>query len=124
MFKFWLSVFSLLVFVWAGPAWAKVQSFGAYSIDIPAGWTVSETKKLVTIVSKDQRLVFFITAGISQNHHSERVAADLPKYSHITSNNPKQKSTVTPLRWERVIVTILGDHPDRTKVYRSIKATK
>ena len=104
------------------PALAKVMVFdGLYSIDVPSGWMVSERNKILTLVSSDRQAVFLITRGLSVRQHREKIAAEESKYSNITKTNPERKSTINRLQGLRVVVTILGDHPDRTDIYYSIR---
>ena len=104
------------------PALAKVMVFdGLYSIDVPSGWIVTDKNDILTLLSSDRRAVFLITRGLSVRQHRDKIAPEVSKYSSITKANPEQQSTINRLQGLRVVVTILGDHPDRTGIYYSIK---
>lgn len=115
-----LAVF-FLTFGASIPALAKVQVFDdLYSIDIPSGWTVTEKNNIVTLLSSDRQAVFFITRGLSVSKHREKIARERSKYAYITKANPERQSTLNRIQGLRVVVTVLGDHPDRTSIYYSI----
>lgn len=106
-----------LTFGASAPALARVMVFdGLYTIDVPSGWTVSEKNKTLTLVSSDRQAVFLITRGLSVRQHQAKIATEAAKYSNITKANPERRSTINRLQGLRVVVTILGDHPDRTAI--------
>ena len=110
-----------LTFSGSDPAQAKVMIIdGLYTIDVPSGWMVSEKNKILTLASSDRQAVFLITRGLSVRQHRAKIANEAAKYSNITKANPERQSTINRLQGLRVVVTILGDHPDRTAIYYSI----
>ena len=104
------------------PALAKVMVFdGLYTIDVPSGWMVTEKNNILTLLSSDRQAVFLITRGLSVRQHRQKISHEKSKYSNITKANPERQTTINRLQGLRVVVTILGDHPDRTDIYYSIK---
>ncbi|MDR1920445.1 MAG: hypothetical protein LBS31_01690 [Candidatus Adiutrix sp.] len=122
MRKMRLPVFLLLLSaVAAPPAWARVVDFGIYTADVPAGWLISEQDGLAVLASSDRNAVFFITTGMSIPRHRAKIAEAAARYEHIIKADPAKNVTLTRIPGQRVAVTIYGDHPDRTKIYYSIK---
>ena len=104
------------------PAMAKVTVFdGLYTIDVPSGWMVTEKNGILTLLSSNRQAVFLITRGLSVRQHRQKITHEISKYANITKANPERQSTINRLQGLRVVVTILGDHPDRTGIYYSIK---
>ncbi len=122
MYKFIVMLAAFWLTAAAAAASAEVTVFdGLYSIDIPRGWTTTEQDGLLTLTSPDRQAVFLITKGLSAGQHRERIAPELPKYAGITTANPERLVTLTRIKGLRVVVTVLGDHPDRVDLYYSIK---
>jgi len=124
--RYLFSVFlaGLFMILAAAPAGAGILNFGDYTVDVPGRWTIERDRDLVMLISPGREAVFFITTGLSQKPHKARIAGELAKYTHITRANPRQNVTLVRLRERRVVVTIIGDHPDRTSIYHSIKETE
>lgn len=110
-----------LLLVWPGSARARIVDFELYTVDVPGGWSITDEDGIVTLTSADRRVVFLITVGLSTTHHKKKIEPELRKYGHILMNNPERFVTLLRIPGKRVAVSILGDHPDRTKVYYSIK---
>ena len=124
-----LGVFLLpfLVLLAGTPAEAAEMSFDdAYIIDIPSGWQAHTLEPGYTMfMSPDQQAVFLITTGHSQPKHRELVAPMLKKYDSLRVGRPDLYTDSMPVSsasFQRVIATIIGDHPDRVRVYKSIRA--
>ena len=110
-----------LMLVWASPARARIVDFELYTVDVPGGWSITNEDGIVTLASADRRVVFLITVGLSTTHHKKKIEPELRKYGQILLNNPERFVTLLRIPGKRVAVSILGDHPDRTTVYYSIK---
>ena len=109
---------------WAPAAWAVVLTVDdIYNIDVPRNWTYTQLEPGYTIyISPDKKAVFLITSGLSDPIHRKKVAAMVEKYKDLREGTPERLATVMRVRDKRVVVTIIGDHPDRVKLYYSIKA--
>lgn len=124
MKKFILITLAVFFLTFGAPASAPavVTLFdNLYTIDIPSGWAVSKRGDILTLLSSDRKAVFLITRGVSVGKHKEIITPELYKYSNIIKANPERRSTLNRIAGLRVVVTILGDHPDRTSIYYSIK---
>jgi hypothetical protein len=122
MRKILLPAFLLLLSAAAAPpVWARIIDFGIYTADVPAGWLVREEDGLAVLTSSDRNAVFFITTGMSVPRHRAKIAEAAAKYEYIIKADPAKNATLTRIPGRRVTVTIYGDHPDRTKIYYSIK---
>ena len=113
-----------LLIVLAAAAEAKVMTFDElYSIEVPHGWTISREEPGYTVfISPDQKAVFLITTGLSMPRHRDKTAPLLRRYESLRLGAPDRFSSLMKVRAKRVAVTILGDHPDRVKMFHSIKA--
>ncbi|MCL2029756.1 MAG: hypothetical protein FWG97_05005 [Deltaproteobacteria bacterium] len=117
-------IFLLPALWWSGAAEAKVMTFyDIYTADVPQGWTVTMTDENFTILtSPDKMAVFLITHGMSMPKHREKVADLVKKHDALRIGSPDRMATLMRVKDKRVAVTILGDHPDRVNLYRSIQA--
>ena len=114
-------VLFLLVTCLTTPAFARLVDGGLYVADLPQNWKMFQQDNITTLVSPEVNCVFIITEGLSESAHKKKVAPIVAEYSQITSANPDQHVTVTRVYGVRIVVTILGDHPDRVPLYYSIK---
>lgn len=116
-----ITVMLFIVLGWPGSATAKVMDFGTYTVRVPSGWDVREIDEVVVLTSSDQEAIFFITQAISQGLH-EKLIVDLTREIKPKSQRNKERiATLTALRDQRVVVTIVGDHRDRVKIFNSFK---
>lgn len=108
----------------AAPAGAKDLLFDdIYTIDVPQGWTFTQEEPgYMVFVSPDQKSVFLITTGLSMPQHREKTAALVRQYDNLRLGAPDRFASLMKVRYKRVAVTIIGDHPDRVRMFRSIKA--
>lgn len=113
---------ALIFFGLAAPAWARVMTFeNLYTIDVPVGWEVSEKEGILILLSPDRRAVFLITRGLSVKAHKQKIASERSQYESLAGDNDRE-ATINRIQGLRVVVTILGDHPDRVPMYYSIEA--
>ena len=115
-----------LLLLAGAPAEAREAAFDdAYIIDIPAGWQARTLEPGYTMfLSPDQQAVFLVTTGQSQPRHREIVAPMLKRYDSLRIGRPDLYTDSMPVSsasFQRVIVTIIGDHSDRVKIYKSIR---
>ncbi|MDR2934997.1 MAG: hypothetical protein LBV70_03850 [Candidatus Adiutrix sp.] len=128
MFRFLVAIGLLLALQGAmggTPASARVEVFeDTYSLDLPKDWDAVQVEPgFLMLVSPDQTAVFLITVGQSMPKHREKTAPFVKKYAHLRQGGPTDRmSTLMRIKPKRVAVTIIGDHPDRVKLYWSIKA--
>lgn len=118
---FLMLALTVTMMTWAVPAWARMVDFALYTVDVPGGWLVTNVDDIVTLASPDGRVAFLITVGLSVTHHKKKIEPELSKYKNILRNNPERYVTLLRIPGKRVAVSVIGDHPDRTKVYYSIK---
>ncbi|MDR2947412.1 MAG: hypothetical protein LBV79_11805 [Candidatus Adiutrix sp.] len=105
----------------SAPARAEVRIFdNLYSIDIPGSWRMTEKDNLLTLTSPDRQAVFLITKGLSVGQHRTKIAPELTRYAPLVPADPSRLVTLTRIPGLRVVVTVLGDHPDRVDLYYSI----
>jgi hypothetical protein len=114
-------VAALWVILFHAPAWARPVDCGLYVANLPNGWDFSFKDKIAAFVSPEKSCLLIVTDGLSVDAHKKKVGPLVKQYAHITEANPRQNVTVTRVHGLRVVVTILGDHPDRVPVYQSIK---
>ena len=102
---------------------AQVLPFdGLYTIDVAPGWTMTQAEPgYMVFISPDQKAVFLVTTGLSLPKHRDKTSGLVKKYEALRLGSPDRFATLMRDRPKRVAVTILGDHPDRVKMYRSIK---
>ena len=103
---------------------AEVMTFeDLYTIEVPRGWTATQVEPgYMVFQSPDKKAVFLITTGMSLPRHRDKTAGLVKKYDALRLGAPDRFVSLMRLRSKRVAVTILGDHPDRVKMYRSIEA--
>jgi hypothetical protein len=113
----------VLLLLWVAPAGATKLTFDdTYTIDLPQGWIINQAEPgYIVLVSPDQKAVFLITSGLSIPKHREKIAGMVKRYDNLRIGAPDRFVTLMRVRDRRVAVTILGDHPDRVRVYRSIE---
>ncbi len=116
-----LSAAFLLTLIIAAPAFARLVDAGLCVADLPANWKFFRNDNITTFVSPERNCVFIITDGLSVDAHKKKVAPVVAEYAQIIRERPEQNITVTRVHGLRVVVTILGDHPDRVPLYYSIK---
>ena len=96
-----------------------------YTIDVPSDWETTRVEpSYMMFASPDKKAVFLITVGQSMPKHREKTAALVKRYDHLRLGSPDRFVTLMRIQPKRVAVTVLGDHPDRVKVYWSIKAVE
>jgi len=115
--------FIFLFLLGGAPAEAKVLTVDdSYTIDIPTDWEATPLEPgYMMFSSPDKKAVFLVTIGQSMPKHREKVAAMIKRYDHLRIGSPDRFVTLMRIQRKRVAVTVLGDHPDRVKVYWSIK---
>ncbi len=111
----------LLILSNAAPAFARLVDIGLCVADLPANWKIFRDDNISTLVSPERNCVFIITDGLSVDAHKKKVAPVVAEYAQVIQDRPEQNITVTRVHGLRVVVTILGDHPDRVPLYYSIK---
>lgn len=121
MKKIFSVLLALLILSLAAPAFARPVESELYVADLPGRWQFAENDDITTFVSPERNCVFIITAGLSVNAHKNKVAGVVAEYDRIVKGNPDRHVTVTRVHGVRIVVTILGDHPDRVSIYYSIK---
>lgn len=120
MKKLFLSIL-FAAFLITSPLHARLVESGLYTADLPGQWKFSSEDNITTFVSPENNCVFIITEGMSVDAHRKKVAPVVAQYAALVRARPEQNITVTRIYGVRVVVTILGDHPDRVPLYYSIK---
>ena len=93
-----------------------------YLIDLPKGWTRTTLGPgYDRYLSPDGRAVFLITHSVSMVVHRKMVQEMVDRYDPLRGAAPDKFVSLMPIRRKRVAVTVMGDHPDRVAVYRSIR---
>ncbi|MDR0882133.1 MAG: hypothetical protein LBP55_06285 [Candidatus Adiutrix sp.] len=112
----------ILVAAPSSPALAKKYDFDLFTAEnVPDKWSVSDEGGIVRLVSDDRKVAFLITTGLSTTAHKAAIDSELSKYSDVLADHPERKVTLTRIKGKRVVVTILGDNPDRVPVYYGLK---
>ena len=116
-------VFLMLALLGSGAAEARMIIDDVYSLEVPAGWLMTSVdENFIKLISPDKRAVFLITHGLSMPRHREKVADLVKEYDYLRIGAPDRLATLMRVNNLRVAVTIVGDHPDRVSLYRSIEA--
>ena len=93
-----------------------------YLVDLPQGWTRTALgPNYERFLSPDGKAVFLVTHGISMIVHRNMVQDMANRYDSLRGAAPDKYVSLMPIRRKRVAVTLIGDHPDRVAVYRSIR---
>jgi hypothetical protein len=93
-----------------------------YSIDLPADWEAIQIEPAyMMFASPDHKVIFLVTTGQSMPKHREKIEPLVKRYDHLRVGAPDRFASLMRIKPKRVAVTIIGDHPDRVKVYWSIK---
>ena len=105
------------------PAEAREMVFDdTYSIDLPADWGAAQVEPgYMMFYSKEKNVVFLVTVGQSMPRHRELTAPMARSFDHLRQGSPDRFVSLMRIKPKRVAVTVIGDHRDRVKVYRSIK---
>ena len=105
------------------PAEAREMVFDdAYSIDLPTDWGAVQVEPGYRMFhSRDKNVVFLVTVGQSMPRHRELTAPMARSFEHLRQGSPDRFVSLMRIKPKRVAVTVIGDHPDRVKVYWSIK---
>jgi hypothetical protein len=121
--RFWGPVFLFLALLGGAPAEARELTVDdSYTIDIPADWEATSLEPgYMMFTSPDKKAVFLVTIGQSMPKHREKVTAMVKRFDNLRIGSPARFVTLMRIQRKRVAVTVLGDHPDRVKVYWSIK---
>ena len=94
-----------------------------YTIDLPQDWGAVQIEPGYTLFySQDRNVVFLVTVGQSMPRHREITAPMARSFDHLRQGSPDRFASLMRIKPKRVAVTVIGDHPDRVRVYRSIKA--
>ena len=126
MFRIFGPIFLVLALLGAASAEARVLTVDdIYTIDIPADWEVTKIEPGYNMfTSPDKKAIFLITYGQSMPKHREKTATMVKRFDHLRIGSPDRFVTLMRDKLKRVAVTVIGDHPDRVKVYWSIKAVE
>ena len=126
MWRCWGLIGLWLAFSGAAPARAAALTVDdIYTIDVPADWEATQVEPgYMMFASSDKKAVFLVTVGQSMPKHREKTAALVKRYDHLRLGSPDRFVTLMRIQPKRVAVTVIGDHPDRVKVYWSIKAVE
>ena len=119
-----MALIIMLIVLPAAPLAAKVINIDdMYTIDVPGNWSMEADGNLLMVISPDKKAVIFVTHSISVHFHKSKVAKVAEeKFPKLVKEQSDRWYTVTRgSRERRIIVTIIGDHRDRTKIYYSIK---
>ena len=103
---------------------AALSPVGArpYLVDLVEGWRQEAVgPNLDLLSSPDGRAVMLVTYGLSIVAHRELTAPWVSRYSHLRGAAPDKYVSLMRLSRKRVAVTVMGDHPGRVAVYRSIR---
>jgi hypothetical protein len=105
------------------PAAAREEAFeDIYSIDLPNGWDAVQIEPgFMMFTSHDHTVVFLVTVGQSMPKHREKIAPLVKKYENLRVGPTDRYVSLMRIKPKRVAVTVIGDNPDRVKVYWSIK---
>ena len=68
----------MMMFLLAGAAYAEIQEFRYFSLDVPESWSVSEEGAAVTVTAPDKSASLSITAD---NPHGKTIARLAEEYS-------------------------------------------
>ena len=117
----WLA---LLVTMAGTPAEARELAVDdTYTIDLPTGWGASQVEPgYMMFYSRDKNVVLLVTIGQSIPRHLDMTAPMAKSFDHLRQGSSDRLVTLMRIKPKRVAVTVIGDNPDRVKVYRSIKA--
>ena len=93
-----------------------------YLVDLPKGWTRTALGPgYEQFLSPDNKSVFLVTHSVSMVVHRKMVQEMVDRYDALRGTAPDKYVSLMPIRRKRVAVTVMGDHPDRVAVYRSIR---
>ena len=93
-----------------------------YLVDLPKGWTrASLGQNYERFLSPDGKAIFLVTHSVSMIVHRKTVQDMVNRYDSLRGAAPDKYVSLMPIRRKRVAVTLIGDHPDRVTVYRSIR---
>jgi len=93
-----------------------------YSIDLPKDWdSVQIEPGYMMFYSRDRNVVFLVTTGQSMPKHREMTAPMVRSFDHLRHGSTDRFASLMRIQPKRVAVTVIGDNPDRVKVYWSIK---
>ncbi len=119
-----LAILILMAIMVPAPLDARTVKPELYVIDVPSSWQAKQSGQTITLTSPDKNCLIIVTEGSSALAHRKTVEPLVKAYSKRHGKTFEHVVTITRLRWQRVIVTIAGDHPDRVPIYYSIKAKK
>jgi hypothetical protein len=121
----------------ATAAFANMQSFKHFTVDVPQGWDAAEDGEVVSILAPGHTAAISIAVDSAEGMTTENlakamstqlkgsapVAADAGGFAFTFKNQSgvESKSTLFVNNNQYVMITVTGSHPDVPRILQSLK---